>query len=72
MDCHVDSFAEEMAGGGLKYRACAVHTATGGVLYTTWPYTRQQSAVARARRWLREEYQKLDGGGLFDAKDGVR
>lgn len=49
-----------------RYRAIVVHTASGGTLYVTWPYASEQAARDRARRWLHDEYDKRDGGRLFE------
>jgi hypothetical protein len=57
-DCHVETYSA--AADPAKTRAQAVHTATGAVLYTTWPYTRPQSAIDRANRWLAQQYRKAD------------
>ena len=59
-DCYVDSYAE--AG---KYRAVVIQTATGRQLYVTWPYAGEQAAIARARRWIREERQRAEAVTLF-------
>ena len=61
-DCHVDTYRD--AGDG-RYRAQAVHTPTGAVLFTTWPYTHEGSARARAWRWVAQELEKADAPGLF-------
>lgn len=58
MDCHVDSYKEARPTGEKPFRGQVVHTATGAVLFTTWPYASERSAVDRARRWLREEYKR--------------
>jgi hypothetical protein len=54
-DTHVESYLD--AG---RWRACAIHTGTGRVLYITWPYGNEQRAIERARRWLREEYRRCE------------
>ncbi|HUX01939.1 MAG TPA: hypothetical protein VMY35_13265 [Phycisphaerae bacterium] len=61
-DCHIETFLEQgwRRAAGM-YRAQAVHTATGRVLYVTWPYASKQSAIDRARRWLRQEYARAEG-----------
>lgn len=73
-DCHVESHIERggrtVAAG--MWRATVVHTASGRVLYETWPYGRERTALDRARRWLRQEYQKHDAGPLFDAAGEAR
>jgi len=63
MDCHVETYRDNGLFG--KHRECAIHTASGRTLYVTWPYASEDSARQRARRWLREEYEKNDVGRLF-------
>lgn len=57
-DCHVETYRDALQAG--MHRAYVIHTATGRVLYTTWPYRSESSAEARARRWLREEYLRIE------------
>lgn len=69
MDCHVET---SRCGFDAEFtRAEVVHTATGNQLYVTWPYRSERAAVARARRWMREEYRKADSPSLF-APEGNR
>lgn len=68
MDCHVETYRDGADRSYGMYRAQAVHTATGRVLYVTWPYSSEASAIDRARRWIREEYEKaekIENTGLF-------
>jgi hypothetical protein len=67
-DCQIDTYRE--GSGGLVHRAIVVHTATGRTLYTTWPYGSEASAIGRARRWLAEEYQRVEHLDLFDETPG--
>ena len=60
-DCHVVTFMERAFRAGLGtcyYRGSAVHTASGRVLYVTWPYASQASAAARAARWIQAEHER--------------
>jgi hypothetical protein len=63
-DCHVETYRDARQDG--LWRAYAVHTASGRVLYVTWPYADEQSASARAGRWLREEYGRAESLELFE------
>jgi hypothetical protein len=74
VDCHVETYRDgsDHTYGMYRahytygtWRAQAVHTATGRVLYTTWPYSSEASAMDRARRWLREEYEKVEQVEFF-------
>jgi len=65
-DCHVETYRDGADRTCGMCRAQAVHTATGRVLYTTWPYSSEASAIDRARRWLREEYDKVERLELFE------
>ena len=66
MDCYVDTCSNVKDGDCRKpYRGQVVHTATGMVLFTTWPYASERSALYRAFRWLKEEYQAYPRTGLF-------
>jgi len=51
-----------------SWRAEVVHTATGRVLYVTWPYSSEGSARDRAQRWMREEYEKAEKIEFFGSK----
>jgi hypothetical protein len=62
-DCHIETHVEadwrQQAG---RWRASVIHTASGRVLYITWPYASQRAAIERARRWRAEEYRRAEMG----------
>lgn len=59
MAVHIETYIER---AWRKYaehwRAQVIDTATGRVLYTTWPYAHGRDAVAAAKRWMRDERQR--------------
>jgi len=58
-DCHVETHLERAWRQRAGYwRASVIHTASGRVLYVTWPYSRERTAIERARQWIREEYRR--------------
>ena len=61
MDCHVETYRDARSEG--HHRAYAVHTATGRVLYVTWPYRDENAAHRAAWKWLRNQYAKADAVG---------
>lgn len=68
MDCHVETYRDGAERTYGMHRAQVVHTATGRVLYVTWPYASEASAIDRARRWIQEEYDKVEHAEFFGKK----
>jgi hypothetical protein len=70
-DCHVETYIElAWRSKPGMYRASVIHTTSGRVLYVTWPYVSEQSAIDRARRWIAEEYAKTERFDLFEDLTG--
>lgn len=70
MDCHVESYIERSWRKHTGcWRAVVIHTDSGRVLYTTWPYAHEAKALDAARDWMAMEYLKAQSScPLFTAE----
>lgn len=60
-DCHVETYVERWwRQASMAWRARVILTASGRVLYETWPYRSETSAIDRARRWILEERRRVE------------